>query len=638
MPARATLTTGAHEMTETDHGPSKGLAVTSLAALGVVFGDIGTSPLYAFREAFGVAHLEPTEEGVLGVLSLIFWALILVVSIKYLIFVMRADNDGEGGILALTSLIMGGSARSKRRAVLIGIGLFGTALLYGDGMITPAISVLSAVEGLEVSFPGVGPWVLVIACVILVVLFANQHRGTAVLGAMFGPIMIVWFGVLALLGIVQIVKEPGVLAAVNPLVALRLVTQEPRFAFLALGGVFLVATGSEALYADMGHFGTKPIRLAWFGLVFPALVLNYFGQGALLLNNPDAIENPFYSLAPGWAVLPLVVLATMATVIASQALISGVYSLTSQAIQLGYLPRQRIDHTSPHHQGQIYVSTINWVLMVAAVGLVVSFQTSSALAAAYGVGVATDMVITAILIAVVMKERWKWTTPVVAVVIGSFLVVDLTFFGANITKIPAGGWFPLVIGVIGFAIMATWKKGRQLMAARLQNARFPVERFIQSIVASNQQRVEGTGVYLHAETGATPPSMITNLRHHEVLHDKIVLVSIEITGHPRVPQARRSSVHNLGEGFYQVELLYGFMQQPDVPFDLTNIVSAEFGFDDTRATYFLGKETVLATDLPGMAIWRERLFSVMHRNSSSAANFFNLPHDQVVEVGIQVAI
>lgn len=625
-------------MSENGTGHSKGLAVTSLAALGVVFGDIGTSPLYAFREAFHVANLEPTEQGVLGVLSLIFWALVVIVSIKYLIFVMRADNDGEGGILALTSLIMGDAAKTKRRALLIGIGLFGTALLYGDGMITPAISVLSAVEGLEVTFPGVGPWVLVIACVILVVLFANQHRGTAVLGALFGPIMIVWFGVLAFLGIVQIVKEPGVLAAINPLVALRFVTQEPRFAFLALGGVFLVATGSEALYADMGHFGTKPIRLAWFGLVFPALVLNYFGQGALLLNNPEAIENPFYSLAPSWAVLPLVILATMATVIASQALISGVYSLTSQAIQLGYLPRQRIDHTSPHHQGQIYVSTINWVLMIAAVGLVVTFQTSSALAAAYGVGVATDMVITAILIAVVMKERWKWSTPVVAAVIASFLVVDLTFFGANITKIPAGGWFPLVIGVIGFVIMATWKRGRELMAARLSNAEFPVERFIQSIVETGQQRASGTGVYLYSRAGATPPTLITNLRHHEVLHEKIVLVSIEIGSHPRVPQARRSTVHDLGDGFYQVKLLYGFMQHPDVPYDLKNIVSTEFGFDDSKATYFLGKETVLATDLPGMAIWRERLFSVMHRNASSAGTFFNLPHDQVVEVGIQVAI
>lgn len=625
-------------MSDNANGHTKGLAVTSLAALGVVFGDIGTSPLYAFREAFHVAKLEPTEQSVLGVLSLIFWALVLIVSIKYLIFVMRADNDGEGGILALTSLIMGDAAKTKRRAVLIGIGLFGTALLYGDGMITPAISVLSAVEGLEVTFPGLGPWVLVIASVILVILFANQHRGTAVLGALFGPIMILWFSVLAILGLLQIFKEPGVLTAINPLVGLRFVVQEPRFAFLALGGVFLVATGSEALYADMGHFGAKPIRLAWFALVFPALVLNYFGQGALLLNNPEAIENPFYSLAPGWAVLPLVVLATVATVIASQALISGVYSLTSQAIQLGYLPRQRIDHTSPHHQGQIYVPAINWLLMIAAVALVVTFQTSSALAAAYGVGVATDMVITAILIAVVMKERWKWTTPVVAIVIASFLVVDLTFFGANITKIPAGGWFPLVIGVIGFVIMATWKRGRELMAARLTSADFPVERFIQSIVETEQRRASGTGVYLYSRSGATPPTLITNLRHHEVLHEKIILVSIAISGHPRVAPARRSTVHDLGDGFYQVELLYGFMQQPDVPFDLKNIVSTGFGFDDTNARYFLGKETVLATDLPGMAIWRERLFAVMHRNSASAATFFNLPHDQVVEVGIQVAI
>ena len=626
-------------MTDNSHGPSKGLAVTSLAALGVVFGDIGTSPLYAFREAFGVAGLEVTEDGVLGVLSLIFWALVLVVSIKYLIFVMRADNDGEGGILALTSLVMGDGTKSKRRYLLIGIGLFGTALLYGDGMITPAISVLSAVEGLGVTFPALtGPWVLVIASVILVILFTNQHRGTAVLGALFGPVMVVWFSVLALLGIIQIIKEPSVLAAINPLVAIRLVVQEPRFAFLALGGVFLVATGSEALYADMGHFGTKPIRIAWFGLVFPALVLNYFGQGALLLSDPEVIENPFYSMAPSWAVLPLVGLATLATVIASQALISGVYSLTSQAIQLGYLPRQKVDHTSPHHIGQIYVPTINWVLMIAAVGLVVTFQTSSALAAAYGVGVATDMVITAILIAVVMKERWQWRTPIVAAVIGSFLVVDLTFFGANITKIPAGGWFPLVIGVIGFMVMTTWKKGRELMATRLRKSELPAEQFLSSIAKSPQQRVPGTGVYMFATPGITPPSLLTNLRHHGVLHEKIVLVSVNVTAHPRLRQAQRATVDVLGDGFFQVVLSYGFMEYPNIPDALKNIVSSEFGFDETRATYFLGKETVLATDLPGMAIWREQMYAGMHRNAASAARFFGLPHDRVVEVGIQVAI
>lgn len=450
----------AHTAQEATRQSPKYVALLTLGAIGVVFGDIGTSPLYAFREAFAVADLEVTEATVLGVLSLIFWALILVVTLKYLSFVMRADNDGEGGILALTSLLIGRVSRAPRRYLLIAVGLFGTALLYGDGMITPAISVLSAVEGLEVAVPSLEPWVLPIASVILVILFANQHRGTATLGALFGPVMLVWFGVLAFLGGRQIVHEPGVVKAINPLRALEFIADRPSFAFLALGGVFLVVTGSEALYADMGHFGARPIRLGWFSLVFPALVINYFGQGALLIQDPGAIDNPFYGLSPEWALLPLVVLATMATVIASQALISGAFSLTAQAIQLGYLPRLHIDHTSSRQAGQIYVPSINWLLMVASVGLVISFRTSSNLAAAYGVGVAMVLVITTVLFSVVMRDRWGWKTPVVFAITGLFLVVDLIFFAANITKIPAGGWFPLVIGVIGFTLMVTWKSGR----------------------------------------------------------------------------------------------------------------------------------------------------------------------------------
>jgi KUP system potassium uptake protein len=618
--------------------PNKYLALMVLGALGVVYGDIGTSPLYAFREAFLTADLDVTRDAVLGVLSLIFWALALVVSVKYLLFVMRADNDGEGGILALTSLIMRRATRSKRRWLLIAVGLFGTALLYGDGMITPAISVLSAVEGLEVAVPGLEPWVIFIACVILVVLFMNQHRGTATLGAFFGPVMVVWFTVLAVLGLAQIFKEPDVLAAMSPLYAVDFVSTEPRFAFLALGGVFLVVTGREALYADMGHFGVRPIRLGWFSLVFPALVLNYFGQGALLLGDPSAIENPFYRLAPDIAVLPLVVLATMATVIASQALISGAYSLTSQAIQLGYLPRQKVDHTSPRQFGQIYVSTINWILMIAAVGLVVSFRTSSNLAAAYGVGVATDMVITTVLLFVVMRDRFKWPAFAAVGLTVLFLAVDLSFFSANITKVPAGGWFPLVIGVAGFTLMTTWKKGRELVGARMRRAGLPVERFIASIVEHPQQRVTGTGVYLYAEVGATPPSLLTNLRHHEVLHETIVLVSVRVADRPRLPPASRATVHNLGEGFFQVVLDYGFMEEPNVPYALGNIVAHDFGFEPSHATFFVGKETVLATSHPGMALWREHLFAFMHRNAANAAMFFGLPPEQVVEVGVQVAI
>ena len=631
-------------MTETSHHgtPTRpgAVALLTLGALGVVFGDIGTSPLYAFREAFHVADLDAERAAVLGVLSLIFWALLLVVTIKYLIFVMRADNDGEGGILALTALIMRKGSASKGRGVLIAVGLFGTALLYGDGMITPAISVLSAVEGLEVAAPslGDGPWVLIIASVILVILFANQHRGTAVLGALFGPIMVAWFSILALLGIIQIVQDPGVLAAINPIYAIRFVADDIRVFFLALGGVFLVVTGSEALYADMGHFGLRPIRLGWFGLVFPALVLNYFGQGALLLREPEAIENPFYELAPGWGVLPLVVLATMATVIASQALISGAYSLTAQAIQLGYLPRQHIDHTSSRQFGQIYVSTINWVLMVAAIGLVFSFQSSSNLAAAYGVGVATDMVITTLLLFLVMRDRWSWATPAAVGLTGAFLLVDLTFFGSNIIKVPSGGWFPLVIGVIGFTLMTTWKRGRELLAARLSQSKVPPEQFVSSIAKSVPQRVSGTGIYLSADPDATPRTLLTNLRHHEVLHETVVLVSVDFGERPRVERARRSTVEELGEGFYRIRLFYGFMEEPDVPVALGEIVSSQFGFTPEDTTYFIGRETVLATEVPGMALWREHLFAFTHRNAADAARFFGLPYDRVVEVGVQVAI
>ncbi len=613
-------------------------ALLTLGALGVVYGDIGTSPLYAFREAFHVAGLPVTEGAVFGVLSLIFWGLVLVVTIKYLIFVMRADNDGEGGILALTSLIMAGSKGTRSRVLLIGVGLFGTALLYGDGMITPAISVLSAVEGLEVAVSGLESWVIPIACVILIVLFTNQHRGTSTLGTLFGPIMILWFSVLALLGVIQIVGEPGVLAAINPLKAVAFVTDEPRFAFLALGGVFLVVTGSEALYADMGHFGVKPIRLGWFGLVFPALVINYFGQGALLLQEPEAIENPFYLMAPDWAVLPMVVLATLATVIASQALISGAYSLTAQAIKLGYLPRQQVDHTSPRQFGQIYVPTINWLLMIAAVGLVIGFGSSSNLAAAYGVGVATDMVITTLLLFVVMRDRWRWKTSAAVGLTLLFLAVDLTFFGANITKVPAGGWFPLVIGVIGFVIMTTWKKGKELMAARLRRTELAIERFIASIVENPQLRVPGIGVYLFPQAGATPPSLLTNLKHHEVLHETIILLAVDVDPVPRVPRAQRATVHDLGEGFSQVVLKYGFFEEPNVPEALGNIVVKGFGFKPAIATYFLGKETVLATELPGMALWRDHVFAFMHRNSASAARYFGLPQDRTIEVGVQVEI
>ena len=615
------------------------LVVLSVGALGVVYGDIGTSPLYALREAFlSSGSIRVDRDSVLGILSLMLWSLILVVTVKYLLVVMRADNEGEGGVLALTALVLGGKHKAKVTAVLVAVGLFGTALLYGDGMITPAISVLAAVEGLQIAVPAVGPYVVLIAAAILIALFMIQRRGTASIGAVFGPIMIIWFLVLAILGIGQIIAVPEVLAAMNPVLGIQLFTESPRAAFLALGGIFLVVTGSEALYADMGHFGKRPIRLAWLTVVLPALIINYFGQGALLIADPEAIDNPFFRLPPQWAILPLVALSTMATIIASQALISGAYSLTMQAVQLGYLPRLRIDHTSPREFGQIYVPAVNWILMVATVGLVVAFGSTSNLAAAYGVAVTTTMVITTILLYVLMRERWGWSRLVAAGLTSLFLVVDLSFFGANILKVPDGGWFPLLIGVVVFTMMITWKRGRAALASRLKRAELPIERFIHSIVEHPQARVPGTAVYMFPESGATPTALLTNLQYNEVLHETVVLVAVHVVRRARVPQVERATVHPLGEGFYQIDLKYGFMEGPDVPFALGNIVSTEFGFDPTDATYVLGRETIVPGQGSGLARWREHLFAGMHRNSASAAQFFSLPADRVLEIGVHVKI
>lgn len=616
------------------------LLILSVGALGVVYGDIGTSPLYAMREAFHAASdLAVTRDNVFGVLSLMFWALVIIVSIKYLIFVLRADNSGEGGIMALTALILPPNRRIKVRGLhraLILLGLFGTALLYGDGMITPAISVLSAVEGFEIVAPALESWVIPISIVILVGLFAIQKTGTGTVGAVFGPVMIVWFATIGILGAVQIIADPGVLAAVNPLHGMRFVVSQPKLAFLALGAIFLVATGSEALYADMGHFGRRPIRLGWIFVVFPALILNYFGQGALILSDPAAIDNPFYRLAPGWALLPLVLLATAATVIASQALISGAYSLTMQAVQLGFLPRVDIDHTSPREVGQVYVASINWVLMFACIGLVLTFKSSSNLAAAYGVAVTSTMVITTLLLYRVARERWGWSRFKAGWIMTSFFVVDVAFFSANIIKIPAGGWFPLVVGAVIFVIMATWRRGRRDLSLEIRHGQVSIERFIASIAQHPQRRVPGTAVYLIREAGFVPPAMLANLRHNEVLHDTIVLLTVRAANVAKVPQARRATVHDLGDSFYQVILDYGFMEEPDVPRALTSIVDTEFGFDPSDASYFLGKESVVVRPGGGIRSWRSRLFSFLHRNSSSAAVQFSLPSDQVLEIGIQV--
>jgi KUP system potassium uptake protein len=605
----------------------------------VVFGDIGTSPLYAFREAFHAAQgLVVNEESVLGILSLMFWSLILVVTIKYLVFVMRADNHGEGGILALTALAEESRPRRPggRGRMLLLVGLFGTALLYGDGIITPAISVLSAVEGLGVVAPTLESYVAPIASLIIIGLFLIQRQGTARVGAYFGPIMIVWFGTLSILGLMEIVKHPRVLQAVIPTYAASFVVDQPGLAFLALGAVFLVVTGSEALYADMGHFGRQPIRLAWVTLVLPALLLNYFGQGALLISDPAAIQNPFYNLAPGWARVPMIFLATAAAVIASQALISGAFSLTQQAVQLGYLPRMRIDHTSPREIGQVYMGTVNYLLMVACVIVVFAFGSSSALAAAYGVAVTSTMVITSLLLFVVMRYRWGWSVLAAGSLTVVFLSVDIAFFAANIIKLPQGGWFPLAIGLLVLAVMVTWKTGRTRLVTKLAKSELTIERFIGSIAAHPQERVSGTAVYLHSELGATPPSLLTNLRSNDVIHETVVLVTVTWTTRPRLHRAERATVHDLGEGFYQVLLRYGFMEDPDVPAALANITTAEFGFDPEDAVYVIGKETVVPSEDELVFEARDRFFALMHRNATNAADFFSLPTDGVVEVGSRV--
>jgi len=628
------------QATESTKRGGKRTAALAVGALGIVYGDIGTSPLYAMRESFTGHGIEVVQENVLGVLSLIFWSLMIVISIKYLVFVMRADNNGEGGILALTSLIKpAGEGRSKRaRWILILIGLFGTALLYGDGMITPAISVLSAVEGFEVATPVLQPYVIPVAVGILIALFAIQRHGTGTIGALFGPVMIVWFSTLGLLGLVHIVGQPGVIAAINPVHAWRYFNANGIDGFLSLGSIFLVVTGSEALYADMGHFGKRPIQLSWFVIVLPALTIHYFGQGALLIGDPSAIDNPFYRMAPPWALWPMLVLATAATVIASQALISGAFSLTMQAVQLGYLPRTRILHTSETESGQVYIPAVNWALMVACVGLVLGFRSSSSLAAAYGIAVAMTMVTTTILFFVITRDRWHWSLPVAVAVSGSILFVDLAYFGANLFKIPNGGWFPLVIGLIIFTLMTTWKRGRELLTARLRGHELPIERFVENITKKQPQRVSGVAIYMFSSPHGTPPALLANYRHNETLHEDIVLLSVQTENVPRVPQARRAQVTDLGAGFHQVILHYGFMEEPNVPEALHNIVAKGFGIDPANASFVLGRETILATARPGMAIWREQLFVLMARNATNAALYFHLPTEQCLEIGVQIEI
>lgn len=612
----------------------------SLAALGVVYGDIGTSPLYALRECFhGHYRIEPSPANVLGVLSLIVWALIVVVTIKYLIFIVRADNRGEGGILALMALAspVTHPAPRSRKWVLVLIGLFGAALLYGDGMITPAISVLSAVEGLKVATPLFEPYVIPITIGILIAIFAVQSRGTAKVGAIFGPVTLLWFITLGALGIYHIAQHPSVFAALNPMYGAHFFAANGWHGFLVLGSVFLVVTGGEALYADMGHFGVRPIRLAWFSIVLPGLLLNYFGQGALLVSNPEAAENPFFRMAPEWSLYPLVVLATMATVIASQALISGAFSLTRQAVQLGYTPRMKIEHTSSREIGQIYIPAVNWTLMFACIGLVLGFRSSSNLAAAYGISVTGTMMITTLLFYVVTRERWHWARPAALLLTVLFLIVDVAFFGANVVKIVQGGWFPLLVAAIIFTLMTTWKSGRRVLANRLKESTLPIEAFLDDSRIASLARVPGTAVFMFGNKG-TPPALLHNIKHNKVLHRQNVLLTVRTEEVPHVTDEERVSVSDIGHDFWRIELRYGFMEDPDIPAALKKIDVPGLSLRHMETTYFLGREVLIATKQPGMAIWRERLFAWMSQNARSATSFFQLPPNRVVELGTQVEI
>ncbi|ALN20695.1 potassium transporter Kup [Ectopseudomonas mendocina] len=609
-----------------------------IAATGVVYGDIGTSPLYTLKEVFnfGVA---PNHEGVLGILSLIIWSLIWVVSIKYVLFILRADNDGEGGVMALTSLAQRAARNYPRlRKVLLLIGLFGAALFFGDSMITPAISVLSAVEGLQVAFDGIERWVVPLALVILVSLFLIQKHGTARLGILFGPIMLLWFSVLALLGIHGISQYPEVLKALNPYWCIHFFIAHPGIGVAILGAVVLALTGAEALYADMGHFGRKPIARAWFFLVLPGLLLNYMGQGALILANPAAAHNPFFLLTPGWAPLPMVALSTLATVIASQAVISGAFSLTHQAIQLGYIPRMFIQHTSDTEQGQIYIGTVNWMLMIGVVLLVLGFGSSSALASAYGVAVTGTMLITTLLAAAVMLLLWnlpKWlSVPILA----GFLLVDSLFFIANLPKVLAGGAFPLVAGIILFLLMTTWKRGKEIVFERLGENALPLEVFSDSIARQPPHRVKGTAVFLTARTDSVPHALLHNLLHNQVLHEKVVLLTVISEDTPRVASSNRLEIQEHGEGFYRLLLHFGFSERPDVPLALSQCHVPGLSFEPMHTTYFISRETVVSTRRIGMARWRELLFSFMLKNANSSLRFFNLPLNRVIELGTQVEI
>ena len=624
-------------MTASEHDKGD-LRTLILGTIGVVFGDIGTSPLYALKETMAGHHpIEVAEGNVMGVLSLIFWAVMLLVSAKYVALIMRADNRGEGGSLALLALVTGLTKGSRWRPVVTALGIFAAALFYGDSMITPAISVLSAVEGLEVVTPALKPYVIPITCLVLVGLFWIQSRGTSTLGLMFGPIMCAWFACLAVLGILSIAQTPAVLHALNPAYAVRFILANPSQSFLALGSVVLAVTGGEALYTDMGHFGRFPIRLTWFGFVMPALILNYYGQGALLLREHAAVQNPFFLLAPAWAVLPMVVLATLATVIASQAVISGSFSVARQSVQLGYLPRMEIIQTSHKERGQIYVPFTNLTLFLAVMALVVGFQSSSNLAAAYGIAVTGTMMIDTILVTFVVLLMWRWNKWIALPLMAAFFVIDFAFFSANIVKVMQGGWFPLFIGLLSFTVLMTWKRGRALLFRQMAKQDIPEKAFLASL-EDNVPRVARTAVFMTARSDGVPSALLHNLKHNLVLHERTVIATVITEEVPYVSVERRVELTPLGKGFYRLLMRYGFMEAPDVPAALALCRSKGFPVDIKQVSFFVSRETILPSLQPGIALWREKLFALMSRNAQNATDFFKIPTENVVELGTQVEI
>lgn len=622
------------------HGPNEALPKLMLGAIGIVYGDIGTSPLYTMKESFLGPHpLAVDRLHIFGVLSLIFWTLMMIVTFKYVTVAMRADNKGEGGSFALLSLIARNlEGKKKWTPALVTLGVLATCLFYGDAMITPAISVLSAVEGLEIVQAGFQPLVIPVSIAILFGLFLVQSRGTAKVGNMFGPVMLVYFAVLAALGLINIARHPEIVGILNPIWAIKFFAYNPKLAFLALGSVFLAVTGAEALYADMGHFGRKAINLSWLTLVYPCLVLNYMGQGSLLLDHPEAATNPFFLLAPEWARLPLVLLATIATIIASQAVISGAFSITHQAVQLGFLPRLRIEHTSEKAAGQIYIPAVNWGLLFMVVVLVLGFRESGKLASAYGIAVTGTMLITTLMLGVLVFYVWKWNRALASATIGLFLIVDGAYFASNVTKIPDGGWFPLLIAAVSFTVLTTWAKGRQLMRERLSEAALPLAVFIKSAAAS-VHRVRGTSVFLSTSAETVPAALLHNLKHNQVLHGRVLILNVKVEEVPHVPIERRLEVHDAGHGFYRIILHYGFMEEVDIPRDLARIDTCGEPFNMMSTSFFLGRQKLIASKRrASMALWREKLFAWMLKSSESAMEFFKLPTNRVVELGSQLQI